>query len=72
LSLRPDVLYFLTDADNLKPAEVDSITRANHGTIIHTIELTHRRPSGNAGLLAQLARYNHGTYRRVVPSLVDD
>jgi len=66
------VLYFLTDADNLPLAEVDRMTRSNGGTIIHTIELTHRRSTRDDGPLAQLARDNHGTYRRVVPTLVDN
>jgi hypothetical protein len=53
----------------LKLADVDSLTRYNRGTIIHTIELTHRRFGHEDGPLAQLARSNRGTYRRVAPSL---
>src|SRR6185437_11251575 len=43
LQLHPDVLYFVTDADDLTLAEVASITSCNRGTAIHAIELT-RRP----------------------------
>jgi hypothetical protein len=69
LALRPDVLYFLTDADDLKSAEVDAITsRWNHGSCIHTIELTRRRAAPSDGPLAQLALDNRGTYRRIAPS----
>jgi hypothetical protein len=65
IGLHPDVLYFLTDAGDLKPADVALITQGNRGTILHTIELTRRRTSQLDSPLAQLARENHGTYRRV-------
>jgi hypothetical protein len=67
LILRPDVLYLLTDADNLSPAEVQQITTINHGTVIHTIELTRRAATNADGPLTRLAHDNHGTYRRVAP-----
>lgn len=66
LDLHPDVLYFLTDADNLKPEVIAAITQRNQRSVIHTIELTHRRTSQPDGPLARLARDNHGTYRPVV------
>lgn len=64
LNLHADVIYFLTDADDLKQEDVAALTRQNRGCIIHTIELTQRagRPEGP---LAQLASDNGGTYRRV-------
>jgi hypothetical protein len=65
IGLRPDVLYFLTDAGDLKPGEIAIITRWNQRTVLHTIELTRRRTSLPDNSLAQLARDNHGTYRRV-------
>lgn len=65
LELRPDVLYFLTDADDLEPETVASITQRNHGSVIHTIELTRRRALRPEGPLARLAYDNRGTYRRV-------
>ncbi|MHB1424916.1 MAG: vWA domain-containing protein [Gemmataceae bacterium] len=65
VDLHPDVLYFLTDADDLKADEVSYITRRNQRTVIHTIELTRRRSPTPEDPLAQLARDNHGTYRRV-------
>ena len=34
-------------------------------TVVHTIELTHRRAAPADGPLARLTRDNHGTYRRV-------
>jgi hypothetical protein len=65
LNLHPDVLYFLTDADDLRPEEIADVTQRNRSTVIHTIELTHRRVSRPEGPLAQLARDNRGSYRRV-------
>jgi hypothetical protein len=65
LELRPDVLFFLTDADDLKPEVISVITRRNQHSVIHTIELTRLRSLRPDGPLAQLARDNHGTYRHV-------
>jgi hypothetical protein len=65
IDLHPDVLYFLTDADDLRPEEVSLITRRNQQTVLHTIELTRRRALLLDGPLARLASENHGTYRRV-------
>lgn len=64
LALRPDVLYFLTDADDLRPEEIAAVAQRNRVSVIHTIELT-RRSSRPDGPLAQLARDNRGTYRCV-------
>jgi hypothetical protein len=71
LDLHPDVLYFLTDADDLRPEEIAAVTQRNRGSVIHTIELTHRPLWCPEGPLAQLARDNHGTYRRVSISVPD-
>jgi hypothetical protein len=67
LDLHPDVLFFLTDADDLKPEVVAAITQRNRRTVIHTIELTQLRTGHAEGPLAKLAGDNHGTYtyRRV-------
>ena len=65
LDLHPDVLYFVTDADNLRPDEVAVVTVRNHGSVIHTIELTRRRTARAEATLARLARDNHGTYRSI-------
>jgi hypothetical protein len=69
LDLRPDVLYFLTDADNLKPEVITAITQRNKATVIHTIELTRHRAPQPDGPLARLARDNRGIYRRAT---IDD
>ena len=65
LDLHPDVLYFLTDADDLRAEEVAAVTLRNQGSVIHTIELTRRHISRQEGPLARLAHDNHGSYRRV-------
>jgi hypothetical protein len=66
LALHPDVIYFLTDADDLKPEEVHAITQLNRGhSAIHAIELstTHRgRPDMPMHLLAES---NRGVYQAV-------
>jgi hypothetical protein len=67
LLLTPDVLYLVTDADDLKPEDVRTVTNLNHGrTVIHTIEIHARYGSKPTGALAQLAAKNGGTYRRVL------
>jgi hypothetical protein len=65
LNLRPDVLYFVTDADDLSLELVDNLTKSNACVAIHTIELTNRRNPRPDGSLARLARCTGGTYRCV-------
>jgi hypothetical protein len=65
LALHPDVLFFVTDADDLPLEQVENITHYNQGTAIDTIELTRCRNPRSDSPLALLARGNHGTYRRV-------
>lgn len=66
VDLHPDVIFFLTDADDLQPEVVSAVTQRNQGSVIHTIELTRRRASRTGGPLEQLARNNRGVYRRVL------
>jgi hypothetical protein len=67
LGLRPEVLYFATDADDQSAAEVRSVGRCNQGrTAIHVIELG-RGAGQEDGPLRRLAAENGGTYRRVAP-----
>jgi hypothetical protein len=72
LALRPDVIYFLTDADDLRPDQVLAITQLNHGrTIIHALELRPEERRRRGAALPVLAQNNHGEYRAIVqaPSL---
>ncbi len=66
LLLRPDAIYFLTDADDLTAAQIREVTRFNQGrTMIHTVELA-GAPRGQApSPLQVLAAYNRGVYRSV-------
>jgi hypothetical protein len=66
LDLRPDVLYFVTDADELSIEQVAAVTRLNGGrTLIHVVELSAHVDEGSDTVLHQLAMQNRGTYRRV-------
>jgi hypothetical protein len=66
LQLRPDVIYFLTDEDDLTPADVDQIKRINGGkTSIHALCLV--APSAAETSMRKLARQNRGEFRVVAP-----
>lgn len=64
LGMRPDVIFFLTDADEpqLLPDELARIRRLNHGASINAIEFGSGPPSGAANFLKRLARENGGNY----------
>ncbi len=66
LALSPEVIYFLTDADDLDPREQQFVTGQNLGRCcIHVVEL-HTAPRGRAeSSLQGLARANRGTYRAI-------
>jgi hypothetical protein len=66
LSLAPEVIYLLTDADDLSHEHRLEATRLNAGrAVIHTIELSPAN-RGRADMPLQvLARENRGTYRAV-------
>jgi hypothetical protein len=69
LLLRPDLLFLVTDAGDLKATDVPALIRLNRrGTALHVIELAGgslgRRPTCP---LAQLAQHTGGSYRRVPP-----
>ncbi|MBC7854329.1 MAG: hypothetical protein IAF94_12925 [Pirellulaceae bacterium] len=64
LSLKPDVIFFLTDADDpkLSATELDRIRRLNSGTSINAIEFGSGIASGGRNFLKSLAEQNHGNY----------
>jgi hypothetical protein len=65
LTLRPEILFFVTDGDDLKLAQERDATAFNKGrTVIHVVELSWR-PSPPDCPLRALARNNRGTYRHV-------
>jgi hypothetical protein len=64
IRLRPDVIFFLTDADDpkLTPAQLAKIRQLAAGIIIHTVEFgPGPKPEGDS-FLAVLARQNGGKY----------
>jgi hypothetical protein len=66
LALQPDVIYFLTDADDLRLEQIRQLTRYNQGrTAIHAIELRLRRRGAGDSALPLLAQANRGIYRVV-------
>jgi hypothetical protein len=71
LAFQPDVIFWVTDADELTPEQVRRLTALNHGrTVIHAIELSSREPTTTDGPLALLTHANRGSYR-VVPLTTD-
>ncbi len=64
LQLKPDVLFFLTDADSpLNVGQLDKIKRSNKGrSRIHCIEFGQGPELNTSIFLKRLARQNGGTY----------
>jgi hypothetical protein len=66
LRLQPDVIFVLTDADELKPEQVRQLTALNHGqTTIHTVQLVTRPGRNQRSTLDTLAGLNQGLFRSV-------
>lgn len=64
IDFRPDVIFFLTDADHgMSAHEVDRVTASNRGrSAITCIEFGRGRAHGNHNFLVELARRNGGQY----------
>lgn len=64
IKMRPDVIFFLTDADEprLERGELDAIQRLAAGIIIHAIEFGSGPKPPEKSFLAQLAEENGGQY----------
>jgi Ca-activated chloride channel family protein len=64
VGMRPDVIFFLTDADNpMTAAELERVRRRNGGAAsIHCIEFGFGPPAGGDNFLKRLARQNSGSY----------
>src|SRR5262249_45183432 len=62
LTLQPEVIYFLTDEDDLTLPHVAEVTRDNaNRTCIHTICLV--TPTSHPSPMEVLARQNRGSFR---------
>lgn len=64
LRMAPDVIFFLTDADEPRMTErqMERIQRLNRGATVHTIEFGYGPKSEPENFLAQIARQNGGEY----------
>jgi hypothetical protein len=63
LGLEPEVIFLVTDADDLTPAQIRHITSVNRQhVIIHTIDVSRRLKP--ARMLAELAHQNGGQHLR--------
>ena len=66
LAFEPEVIFFLTDGDELRLEQIQAITQINRGrAVIHAIELGGDRPARGDSRLEVLARANQGSYRLV-------
>ncbi len=67
LGMAPDVIYFLTDADEpgVTGKELEDLVdrAARNGTVIHTIQFGTESSSGGNSWMAQLAQATGGKYR---------
>ncbi len=64
LRMAPDVIFFLTDADEprMTPGELAGIAQMNRGTTINTIEFGTTPQSDNDNFIVRLARQNGGQH----------
>ncbi|PQO46360.1 VWA domain-containing protein [Blastopirellula marina] len=64
LQMKPDVIFFLTDADQpqLLPHEMEEIHRLNRGISIHAIEFGFGQFDGRRNFLVKLAEANNGQH----------
>lgn len=67
LKMNPDVVFFLTDADQpqLFPADLDRIRKLNKGCSIHAIEFGYGPYDGRRNFLVRLADENDGVHKYV-------
>jgi hypothetical protein len=74
LGMQPDVLFFLTDADEprLTSDQVERIHRMNNGATIHAIEFGMGPQSRQENFLALLAKENGGQHAYVDVTLLRD
>lgn len=67
LTLEPEAIFFVTDADDFSESQVHVITAINRGrSVIDAIRVSPSARANGAALLEKLARQNGGTYRLAV------
>ena len=64
LRMQPDVIFFLTDADQpqLSAKQLADLARMNHGSAIHSIEFGYGSQSDSDNFLVKLAQQNGGKH----------
>lgn len=67
LALKPDVIFFLTDAEEpqMQPEELAAVRRLNQGTRINAIEFGAGEPKAAINFLQRLAAENGGQHAYV-------
>ena len=65
LALHPEVLFFLTDADSMRPEEVTDILAIAGKTRIHAVEFGQVGVLGGSNPLRTLAKKTGGSYRYI-------
>jgi hypothetical protein len=65
LALRPEVIFFLTDADLMTNGDVDEILREVGATRLHAVEFGRGTDLGQQTPLGRLANNTGGTYRYI-------
>ena len=67
LKMSPDVIFFLTDADEpkMRRDELDRVRTMNRGTVINAIEFGSGQSAGGRNFLTQLAAENDGGHTYV-------
>jgi Mg-chelatase subunit ChlD len=66
LAPQPQVVFLVTDADDLTAEDARRVTQMNHGvSVIHAVELTATARPRREGAFAALAQANGGSYRTV-------
>jgi Mg-chelatase subunit ChlD len=72
LTLQPDVVLFLTDADDLRPQDVAAATALNKDRArIHTVEFGVGAATDEQNQLRELANRNGGSYRYIDAANLD-
>jgi hypothetical protein len=65
VKLNPELVFLLTDGEEITEEEVRTITRCNRRTALHVLELTTTDQNKGGGPLAALARTNRGKWQPI-------
>jgi hypothetical protein len=65
VELDPELVFLLTDGEEMTLEEVRTLTRRNRRAVLHVLELTTTQQDRAGGVLQELARANRGVCRAV-------